>query len=400
MLRTELRAIAGLGLTTIVAYGAWFYAYGALIDPIDADTGWGVGFLSGVYGIAQLLGSILALAGGRTLDRIGARPAIAAGGMAGGALIAAAPSGSPVLFAIGYGIGGALVAATGFYHVTLAAAARFSTASPERTVTAVTVLGALAAPIFLPVTAILVETVGWHATVRVLGSIAALGLAAAAALTPRGGSAPADSRRPGARSVLSGAWRHPAARWKLIAAPIAALGYGILLVHQVPIMIAAGLPLTTAAAYAGARGFAQLGGRLILVPVVRRIGSPAAIVATYVAGAAGVVALAGSSNPAFAVAATLLVGLAVGAAPPLDAVYSAEVFDPVGLGMLMGAQQLLSGVVMALGPLVAGIAVDATGSHTTTIVLSATGFAVAAAAIRRVAAKTATSTSAGAERNG
>lgn len=102
-------------------------------------------------------------------------------------------------------------------------------------------------------------------------------------------------------------------------------------------MIAAGLPLTTAAAYAGARGFAQLGGRLVLVPVVRRIGSPAAIVATYLAGAAGVVALAGSSTTAFAVAAT--------------------------------------------------------GSHATTIVLSATGFVLAAAAIRQVAARTATTSS-------
>jgi len=131
---------------------------------------------------------------------------------------------------------------------------------------------------------------------------------------------------------------------------------------------------------------ARLGGRLVLVPIVRRIGSPAAIVATYTAGAAGVVALAGSSTPALAVVATVFAGLAIGTGPPLDAVYSAEIFDPSDLGTLMGVQQLLSGVVMALGPLAAGIAFDASGSHATTIALSAAGFVLGAAAIRRVAA--------------
>jgi MFS family permease len=82
----------------------------------------------------------------------------------------------------------------------------------------------------------------------------------------------------------------------------------------------------------------------------------------------------------------MLAGLAIGAAPPLDAVYSAEVFDATALGTLMGIQQLLSGIVMAIGPLAAGIVFDATGSHAFTIALSAAGFVGAAAAIARAAA--------------
>ena len=59
--RRPARAITGLGMATIVAYGTWFYAYGVLIDPVAAETGWSVGFLSTVYGAAQLTGSILAV---------------------------------------------------------------------------------------------------------------------------------------------------------------------------------------------------------------------------------------------------------------------------------------------------------------------------------------------------
>jgi predicted MFS family arabinose efflux permease len=288
-------------------------------------------------------------------------------------------------FAVGYGFGGALVGATGFYHITLAAAARFARSAPERAVTAVTVLGALAGPIFLPLAAILVESLGWRPAVRILGLTAAAGMAAAAALTPRGGASPEGTERPATLHVLTASWRDRAARWKLIAAPVAALGYGILIVHHVPIMVAAGLPLTAAAAYAGARGFVQLAGRVVLVPVVRRIGSSRAIVLTYLAGAAGVVTLAGSRVPAIAVAATVLTGVAIGTGPPLDAVFSAEVFDPGALGTLMGVQQLLAGMVMAVGPLAAGIAFDASGSHATTIVLSLAGFLLGTAAIARVA---------------
>ena len=82
----------------------------------------------------------------------------------------------------------------------------------------------------------------------------------------------------------------------------------------------------------------------------------------------------------------LVAGLSIGAAPPIDAVYSAEVFDDEGLGTLMGVQQLLTGMMMAIGPLVAGLAFDATGSHAVTITLAAIGYGLAALAIRRAVA--------------
>ncbi len=385
MSRPPYRAIAGLGAATIIAFGSWFYAYTVLIDPIAADTGWTVGFLSAVYGIAQLVGSILAVAGGRALDRIGARPAMAAGGLLGGIAIVLAAAGGPAAFAVGFGLGGGLIGATSFYHVTLAAAARFDETRPERSVTAVTIAGAFAGPIFLPITALLVEGVGWVATVRILGAVAGGGLLLSALLTPGGGSAGRDISEAGLWTVFRDAWAHPPSRLKLIAAPVAALGYGILLVHQIPVMVAAGMTLTTAAAYTGARGFTQLGGRLIVVPVVRRIGSAPTMIGTYLIGAAGAAILLWTDNTAVAVIYTVAAGLAIGVGPVLDAVYSAEIYDSTRLGTLMGAQQLLSGMVMAIGPIIAGVAFDITGSHAITVTLSAIGFTAAAFMIGRVA---------------
>lgn len=375
------RTVAGLGLATVVAYGTWFYAFGALIDTISADTGWSIGFLAAVFGSAQLAGAALAVLGGRMLDRHGAPLILAGGGIAGGILLVVASTLGAWGFAAAFALGGAAIEATCFYHVTLAAAARAHRVERVRAVTAVTIVGAFAGPIFLPLTARLAESVGWRPTLATLGTIATVGLATAAAIVPRAaGRAEVTDRTPIAATVAA-AWADPAARWKMIAAPLAATGYGILLVYQVPIMVAAGMPLATAASYGGARALTQLLGRIGLIPIVERFGIGRSYTATLLLGAAGAVALAWSPSPAAAITYVALAGAAIGAASALDAMFGAEVYDADGLGTLMGFQQLLAGVAAATGPVVSGIVFDATGSHAFTLSLSVTGFLLGSAAI-------------------
>ncbi|MDX1690723.1 MAG: MFS transporter [Acidimicrobiia bacterium] len=375
------RTVAGLGLATIVAYGTWFYAFGALIDTIADDTGWTVGFLAAVFGAAQLAGAALAIGGGRLLDRFGARSVLLLGGTLGGALIALSPAGGRWTFALAYAIGGAAIEATCFYHITLSAAARIGGERRIRAVTYVTIVGAFAGPVFLPLTARLALAVGWRPTVVSLGITAAAGLTVAALVVPRSvGRAPDADRLP-ALATVRRALGDAASRRKLLAAPLAATGYGILLVYQVPVMVAAGVPLATAATYGGARALTQLVGRIGLVPVVERTGIGRAYAATLMMGGAGALALAWSGSFVAAAAYVVLAGVAIGAASALDAMYGAEVYDPSGLGTLMGLQQLLAGTAAALGPVVSGFVFDATGSHAFTIGLSVAGFALATLAI-------------------
>ena len=371
------RTILGLGLATIVAYGTWFYAFGALIDTIAADTGWPVGFIAGAFGAAQLIGAAGAIAGGRMLDRFGIRPVLMVGGIAGGTFLALSPSGGRVVFGLAFAAGGALIEATGFYHVTLSAAARFEGDRRVRTVTAVTIIGALAGPIFLPLTAALAEGLGWRPAVRILGVIAILGLCAAAVAVPSGlGGARSTSPR-ALRPAITRALADPASRLKLFAAPLAAIGYSILLVYQVPVMVAAGVPLATAAAYGGARGLLQIVGRVGLIPVVERIGVGTAYALTLLVGGVAAIVLSASSVVTAAVSYVILAGIAIGAASALDAIFGAEVYEPSDLGTLMGLQQLLAGTAGALAPFIAGLVFDAAGNHAFTITLSACGFAAA-----------------------
>ena len=63
--------IAVLGLITISVYGSWYYAFGVLLDPINADTGWSEPTLTGAFGIPILVAGVASLFGGWVLDRFG-----------------------------------------------------------------------------------------------------------------------------------------------------------------------------------------------------------------------------------------------------------------------------------------------------------------------------------------
>lgn len=132
-----------------------------------------------------------------------------------------------------------------------------------------TILGAAASPIFVPLTAVLVSGMGWRDTVRVLAASAAAVFLAMAVLQRGGRSDPPVRHIP---VSVSGALREA---WRVSG--LSALGAGVvdqraavdaILVYQVPVMIAAGLPLGAAATIGGLRGFAQLGGRIPLFPLL------------------------------------------------------------------------------------------------------------------------------------
>jgi predicted MFS family arabinose efflux permease len=146
------------------------------------------------------------------------------------------------------------------YHVTQPAAARLAPAAPARAIIALTIAGAFASTVYLPLTGYLADTIGWRATLRVHAVTIAVVFLAAAAVT--GAAGPAEhTARQRVTTALANASKSPAIRAWLAATLIGGAANDVMLIYQVPVMIAAGLPITTAATIAGIRGMAQLGGR-------------------------------------------------------------------------------------------------------------------------------------------
>jgi predicted MFS family arabinose efflux permease len=371
--------IAVLGLITIAVYGCWYYAFGVLLDPIIADTGWSEPAVAAVFSTSALIAGIGALVGGWLLDRLGSRIVFAtAAVVGGGALAVAAMAPTLGVFAVAGAIGGGVLASLGFYHVTQTTAVRVSPGAEDRAIAVLTIWGAFASVVYIPLAAWLVTLIDWRATLLVMaGSVAAVLLVGAVLLdTSRRDTGFAAVRDVG-RTMATGR-----ARRFLISQTLAGIGVGTILVYQVPAMTAAGLALGAASFWAGFRGFAQLGGRLPLMPLVRRIGVANSLRLAYAAIAVGSVALAFAGNHVLAALYAIVAGFGIGAVSPLVGMHSRNVFGETSLGTAMGLVSLVFYGASAVGPVATASIAEASGSRSLPVALSAAVVGLAALVVR------------------
>ncbi|MDH4363925.1 MAG: MFS transporter [Acidimicrobiia bacterium] len=349
-----------LGLVTISAYGAWYYAFGVLLEPILADTGWPEAGLTATFSASAAIGALAAVPAGRLIDRRGSRLAfLAAAGLSaiGLGLASAAPS-LPVftVFAV---LGGASLQSLGFYHITQATAVRAAPHRPALAIARLTIYGAFSSTVYLPLAAYLEQRIGWRATMRTLeAGTAAVLVVAAIVIRDR-----PDAGRQRAPLQLSVVLRSVPARRFLVASALIGLGVGTILVYQVPLMTTAGLPLATAAWMAGARGVAQVSGRIPVARIVSRLGARRSIQLAYVAITVGVGVLIVAGRVWVALIYVAVAGFGIGATSPLQGIYADELFERDQLGTAMGVLGMGFGLAGALGPTLVGLLTDLAGSR-------------------------------------
>ena len=145
-----------------------------LLDPIHQSDHWSRGALGAVFGA-----TILARRWSARVAPSCSRRLPGAGG-----LLVASEQHTLVGFAVAYAIGGGSIGALGFYHVTQAAAARTTPARASQAISRLTIIGAFASPIFLPLTAWLVDQTDWRVALRVDAVAVAVAFLFAAAVVP------------------------------------------------------------------------------------------------------------------------------------------------------------------------------------------------------------------------
>ncbi len=369
--------VISLGVMTCTCYGAAFYAYGILIDPIHNELGWSLTFLGSVFAGAQLLTGFGASIAGRLLDRWGGKLIFNIQALASVLLFAGSWTSSPLVFAILVSSALGIMAATGFYHVSTAIAGRVGPADPAKSITVLTVIGAFCSPIYLPAGALLINSAGWRVAVRVFAVLALLGALQAAYFARNGASEETDGPSPNALKALRTAIHRPAVRRMLLAYAFAGFSFSTLLVYQVPIMIDQGLALSTAAAVAGFRGFCQLFGRVGVIAALAKQEASRALRIGYVMAASGSLFILGG-NVALGVVYGLLVGASLGASTPLQAIHAQDTFEPEDLGLLMGLQHSVFALAGAAGPIAAGVIADLADSQSPTVWMTACSLLAAA----------------------
>lgn len=380
--RLPLVPTVTLGVLSIVAFGAWFYGYGVLVDPIRVDTGWSEGLLGGTYGAAFLVAGIAGTGVGHLLDARGSRVTFA--WLALGAtvpLLGASWTTHPLPFAVLGAVGGGLVGAGGYYQATSAVMARLVPEEREHGITLLTLFGAFASPVFLPVIGWVVERAGWRVTLRGLAVSVGVAYLAAAVLVPD--VHPRESERPRFATAVREVLDRPVRREIAAAVTLAGAASSLLIVQQVPAMTGAGMALSTASGFAGARGLLQLAGRLPLAPVVLRLGSRRTLQGSYVLASMGSVLLIGAGTILQASAFAIVAGVGLGAMVAVESIHATAAFDGPSMGTHLGVVGLLRGIGAAIGPTLGGIAIDLTGSRTTALLACAMTSVLAAAVLRR-----------------
>jgi len=264
--------VTALGVTQILAWGSSYYLPAVLANPITVATGWPLPWVVGGLSLGLLAAGLCSPQVGRAIERTGGRPVLATSsallglGLAG---LGTAPN-LPWYFAawlvIGLGMG------AGLYDAAFATLGRLYGARARAAITNLTLFGGFASTLCWPLSAFLVESLGWRGTCFAYAGLQLLlALPVHLLLVPRLRSprtaAPACGEVAEPRQLQAEAASPPARRRRfiLLAAglTVGSVVQSVVSVHLLTILQARGLELATAVALGALVGPSQVGARVI-----------------------------------------------------------------------------------------------------------------------------------------
>lgn len=164
MIGERMRTISALGIVQIFAWGSTFYLPAVLGGPITAQTGWSAGTISAGVSVGLLVSGLTARRIGALIQAEGGRRVMAAGMFlitTGLTVLGLAPS-LPFYFAawvvIGFGM------AAGLYDAAFSTLGRIYGSHARAAITSLTLWGGFASTVCWPISAFLVDAIGWRNT--------------------------------------------------------------------------------------------------------------------------------------------------------------------------------------------------------------------------------------------
>src|ERR1043165_1448665 len=201
------RAVAVLGVTQILAWGAIFYTPVLILPLIAQERGFSLTFAVGGFSAGLLAAGFVAPPVGGLIDRYGGHAVMPFGSLAGAAgLVAMTYAAQPAAYVAVWILLGAAMAAS-LYDPAFATLGRIFGAAARQPITVLTLAGGFASTVSWPVTYALLKPLGWHGTYLVYAALLALVAAplhafalprtrAAADIVPADANAPAPQVRP------------------------------------------------------------------------------------------------------------------------------------------------------------------------------------------------------------
>jgi MFS family permease len=365
--------VSALGIGQILAWGTSFYFPAVFAAAIVADTGWSLGLVVSGTSIGLLVGGLISPQVGAIIDRHGGRPVLLASSLfyAAGLVGARAAPNLPIYLlawaVIGVGMG------TGLYDAVFATLGRIYGSDARGPITNLTLFGGFASTICWPLSAFMIDHVGWRAAcLAYAGLHLCLVLPLQMAVVRR-----APSPRPATEAQAEA--QHPPATTRaeregvifalvaLVLSLTAGIG-AIVIVNFMIFLQATGVDYAVAVSLGTLFGPAQVGARVIESLFGLRYHPIWTMIASCALMAAGLLMLYGQ----FAVLIVTILVYAAGygifwvgrGTLPL------ALFGPLRFPRLMGRIAFPSLIVQALAPSAGAWLIETNGPHATIGVLT------------------------------
>ncbi|SON54092.1 oxalate/formate antiporter family transporter [Hartmannibacter diazotrophicus] len=363
--------IAALGVTQIFAWGSSYYLLAVLARPIAQETGWPMSWTVGGFSVGLLVAGLIAPGAGRAIEAYGGRPVLALGSLllACGLLFLGLSESLPV-YLLSWTVLGAGMAC-GLYDAAFSTLGRYFGREARSAITLLTLFGGFASTICWPISAFIVDRLGWreacfvYACVQIVISLP-LHVFVLPGVEDR---TPVSGQSKGALALEP----HERTTFRLLSATMVLCGLvsSMISVHLLTMLQARGFDLAAAVAFGTLVGPSQVGARVVEMTVGKRHHAVWTMFAAVGLLTLGLVLL-WSGLPITALALVFygagngVFSIARGAVPL--ALFSERQYPAI-----MGRLALPSLITQATAPSLGGLILDRMGAGALLVLLSVSG---------------------------
>lgn len=374
--------VTALGLVQILAWGSSFHFPAVFAGPIVAQTGWPLPLVVGGVSLGLLVGGLISPQVGALIARHGGRPLLAASsllfaaGLAGIGFAASLPAYLIAWAVVGLGMG------TGLYDAAFAALGRRYGSKARTAIATLTLFGGFASTVCWPLSAWLLETIGWRSACFVYAALHLVLALPLHLLAMRGeptatpGVAQGASDHADTAASLTGAHRR-AVMAALAAVLSIAAGIGSMVaVYLLVFLQAGGITFAAAVSLGMLFGPAQVGARLVerlFGQSYHPLWTLAASIVLMLAGLLLLFLLAQAAHTELWLVALAIILYAAGYGISLIArgTVPLAIFGAATYPLVIGRLALPSLIVQALAPTLGAIMIAHFGSLETIAMLAA-----------------------------